>query len=131
MSGRAKITVLGRVGKDPETKEFETSKVAKFSVATSAKVKGEEVTTWYSIEVWGKLADIAAQYVKKGNEVLIEGVPRIETWTNKDGETKANFVINCNDLTLVGSRNQEPTQQAQSAPAHEPLPQEETGDLPF
>lgn len=129
MSGFAKITLLGRVGKDPETKDVGASKVAKFSVATSIKVKGEEVTTWYNIEAWDKLADIVCQYVKKGNEIFLEGLPRIETWKGKDGETKANFAVRCTELRLIGGKSQ--TTPSQVTAEHETLQQEETGDLPF
>lgn len=68
------VNILGRVGNDPE---FATTKSGlpqcKFSVATNEKMKEEEITEWHRIVVWGKLAEICQEYIKKGSAVFVEG----------------------------------------------------------
>jgi len=73
-----KVTLLGRIGKDPETRTFENGSVTSFPMATSESYKDKEgnrkeKTEWHNISAWGKLGEIIAQYFKKGDPILIEG----------------------------------------------------------
>lgn len=76
---RNSVHLIGYLGKDPEVRTFDSGKKqAAFSIATSEtfkNLKGEKVeeTQWHNLVVWGKLAEIAGQYLKKGSEVAIEG----------------------------------------------------------
>lgn len=107
-----KLSITGRVGKDPETREVGNSKVTKFTVAHSEKYKknGETVenTTWVTVEGWDKTGEVLAQYVKKGDQIYIEGTPKAEAWTDKDGAAKGGLVVRVREFTFLGgSRTQE------------------------
>lgn len=86
-----KILLLGRCGSDPDIKEFNQNKVAKFSLATSESYKnkaGEKVTEtqWHNLVFWGKQCNILAEHVHKGDQILVEG--KIVTRQYKDKEGK-------------------------------------------
>jgi single-strand DNA-binding protein len=92
MSGINKVTIIGNLGNDPETKVFSNGGMAvKFSVATSEswtdKQTGEkrEVTEWHNIDVQNNLAKVAQQYLKKGSKVYLEGKLRTRKYTDKNG----------------------------------------------
>lgn len=75
---RNSVTLIGRLGKDPEVKTFEKTKKASFTIATNdsyKNAKGEKVddVQWHNVVIWGKLADVAGKYLKKGSEVCVEG----------------------------------------------------------
>lgn len=85
------VKLLGRLGKDPELKEVNGSKVCNFSLATSERWKDkdgnkQEKTSWHNIAVWGKLAEICAKYLKKGQLCYICG--SLETRTQEKNGTK-------------------------------------------
>ena len=91
MSNLNKATLIGRVGQDPNIKQFENGdKVANLSLATSERWKtqqGEprEQTEWHSIVVQGKLADVVQNYVKKGDLLYVEGKIKTRSYDDKDG----------------------------------------------
>lgn len=105
---RNSVQLIGRLGKDPEVKAFNNSKRATFSIATTDSYKnqkGEKIedTQWHNIVVWGKLAGIVEKYLKKGNEVAIEGKLIHRVYEN-NGEKKFFTEINVNDLVMLGSK---------------------------
>lgn len=113
MSGVNKVIILGRVGKDPETKSMQNGQmVANFSVATSESYKdknsGEkkETTEWHSIVLWRGLAEIAQKYVKKGDMVYIEGKLKTRSW-EKDGVTRYVTEIVGDSMQLLGGKRQD------------------------
>lgn len=128
MAGFNKIIVLGRVGRDPEEREVAGKKVAKFSVVTSYKGRDGEVSTWFSVEAWEKTAEIVMSYVKKGDNIYIEGLPKIESWTDKDGNTKTAFGVKCTTLQLLGGRSDTTTTTTTTV---ENTPATSGDDLPF
>lgn len=84
------VTILGRVGKDPEIKAVGDSQVASFSVATGEKWtdkqgKKQEKTEWHNIVVWGKGAEIVGKYVTKGKEICVRGKLTYRSWDKDDG----------------------------------------------
>ena len=95
---------------DPEVKNFDGSrKLAKFSVATSQSYlngKGEKVkdTQWHNIIAWGKLAEIAEKYLKKGSEVALEGKIVYRTYETKEGQTKYMTEIVLNDFMMFSKK---------------------------
>ena len=107
---RNSVQLIGRLGKDPELRTFEKgSKLATFSIATTDSYKnqkGEKVedTQWHNIVIWGKLADIAGKYLKKGSEVVVEGKLVHRSYETAAGEKKYMTEINVNDLVMVGSK---------------------------
>jgi len=102
------VVLVGRAGQDPEMKYFESGKVkTTFSVAINrwdSKVK-EEVTDWFSVELWDKIAEVAGEYVKKGKLVAIDGRLASSKWTDPSGVTKERFLVRANNLRLLGGRN--------------------------
>lgn len=99
------VTLVGRVGKDPESRMAGETPVASFSLATSEKVKGEEQTQWHQVKVFGKLADIVQQYVKKGQMLYIGGSIRYESW-EKDGEKKYRTEIVAREMKMLGGKGE-------------------------
>lgn len=104
------VQLIGRLGKDPEVKTLTSGKtVATFSLATSDVYKnadGEKIedTQWHKIVAWGKTAEIAAEYLKKGREVAIEG-KLIHKVFESNGEKKYFTEVSCNELVMLGSKS--------------------------
>jgi single-strand DNA-binding protein len=109
---RNSVQLIGRLGKDPEVKVFgENKKKASFSIATSETYKnqnGEKVqdTQWHNVVIWGKLAGIAEKYLKKGNEVALEGKLVHRAYETSTGEKKFITEITVNDLVMLGGKQQ-------------------------
>ena len=108
-SVRNSVQLIGRLGKDPEVKNFGNSQKATFSIATSEtykNAKGEKVedTQWHNIVIWGKLADIAGQYLKKNAEVAVEGKLVHRSFETDKGEKRYITEINVNDLAMLGGK---------------------------
>ncbi|HYG03784.1 MAG TPA: single-stranded DNA-binding protein [Chryseosolibacter sp.] len=107
---RNSVQLIGRLGKDPEVKMFTKSKKAAFTLATTDSYKnqkGEKIedTQWHNVVIWGKLAGIAEKYLKKGQEVAIEG-KLIHRAYESNGEKKYITEINVNDMVMLGGKNQ-------------------------
>ncbi|MCU0358930.1 MAG: single-stranded DNA-binding protein [Cyclobacteriaceae bacterium] len=106
---RNSVQLIGRLGKDPEVKVYGDKKKASFSIATSdtyKNQKGEKVedTQWHNVVIWGKLAGVAEKYLKKGQEVCIEGrLVHRDYETDKD-EKRYITEINVNDLVMLGGK---------------------------
>ncbi|MFN8342051.1 MAG: single-stranded DNA-binding protein [Cyclobacteriaceae bacterium] len=104
---RNSVSLIGRVGKDPETKSFNSGTRVAFSVATTEifrKNNGEKVedTQWHNIIIWGKLADIAGRYLRKGSEVAIEGRLTHRVYETKEGKKRYVTEVNANELVMLG-----------------------------
>jgi single-strand DNA-binding protein len=95
----------GRAGKDPEVRYFESGKmVAVFDIAVEGW-KRDEKPLWLNLKIWGKIADVAANYVRKGSMVAVSGKLENETWTDRvSGEERSKPVLNVKDLTLLDSK---------------------------
>jgi single-strand DNA-binding protein len=105
-----KAILVGRLGRDPETRYTGGGQaVANFSVATDETYKdrnGEKQkrTEWHKIVVWGKLAEIAQQYLKKGSLIFIEGRIQSREWQDKEGQKRTSFEIVANNFRMLGGR---------------------------
>lgn len=92
MASLNKVLLIGNLGKDPEVRYTASgTAVASFSLATSEKFKNkdgewEERTEWHNITHWGRLAEIAGEYLAKGKTVYIEGRLQTRKWQDKDGK---------------------------------------------
>jgi single-strand DNA-binding protein len=107
---RNSVQLIGRLGKDPEIRTFDSGKKqATFSIATSETYKnqkGEKVeeTQWHNLVIWGKLADIAGQYLKKGSEVAVEGKLVHRSFDGKGGKKYITEIIVNEMLMLRGKQ---------------------------
>ena len=112
-----KCILFGNVGKDPEVRTLESGKkVAKFSLATNKSYtnhQGEKITetSWHNIVLWGKLAELAEKYVKKGSSLIIEGEISYRSYENKDGHTVYTTDIIGNALHFAGGKKEEPKEE--------------------
>ena len=104
-----RVTLIGNLGQDPEIRTTETGKkVSNFTIATNdgyKSVDGQKVSeaTWHNIVAWNGLAETAGKYLKKGNEVAVEGRIVYRTYDDKNGVTKYITEIVLNDLVLLRS----------------------------
>jgi single-strand DNA-binding protein len=105
-----KVILVGRLGRDPETRYTGGGQaVANFSVATDESYKDkngerQKRTEWHKIVVWGKQAEIAQQYLKKGSLLFIEGRIQSREWQDKEGQKRTSFEIVANNFRMLGGR---------------------------
>ncbi len=102
------VVLVGRVGRDPEIRYFESgTSMATFSLAVNRPTKDKK-TDWFDIKLWGRQAEIAGEYVRKGSLIGIEGSLDFDTWNDKtSGELQVKPMIMGSSLRLLGSRNDE------------------------
>ena len=116
------INLVGRAGRDPEVRYFESgTMVANFSLAVNTYKRDEE-PDWFNLVIWGKQAQVAADYVQKGNQIAVSGRMTSEKWTDRNtGEPRSKPVVVVDRITLLGSKNDAPNESAklmqQQAPA--------------
>jgi single-strand DNA-binding protein len=105
-----KVILVGRLGRDPETRYTSGGQaVANFSVATDESYKDkngerQKRTEWHKIVVWGKQAEIAQQYLKKGSLIFIEGRIQSREWQDKEGQKRTSFEIVASNFRMLGGR---------------------------
>ena len=101
------INLVGRAGREPDVRYFESgSTVANFTLAVNRISRSDE-PDWFNLEIWGKQAQIAADYVKKGSLVGITGSFKIDSWKDKNtGEDRFKPVIRVDRLNLLSSRKE-------------------------
>jgi len=111
MASVNKVIIVGNLGRDPETRYMPSGDaMTSITVATTDtwkdKATGEkkEQTEWHRISFFGKLAEIAGQYLKKGSQVYIEGSLRTRKYTDKDGVEKYATDIRADTMQMLGSR---------------------------
>lgn len=128
MSTINKVMLLGRLGKDPETRELGDSgnSVTYFSMATSRKNKDKETVTWHNITAFGKQGEILSKYLKKGSQVFIEG--RVDNYSyEKDGETKYKNQVIVESFSFVGDSKKSSGNNQEAFPNFG----EESDEIPF
>jgi single-strand DNA-binding protein len=107
-----KVILVGRLGRDPETRYTGGGQaVANFSLATDESYKDrngerQKRTEWHKIVVWGKQAEIAQQYLKKGSLVFVEGRIQSREWQDKEGQKRTSFEIVANNFRMLGGRSE-------------------------
>ena len=105
-----KVILVGRLGRDPETRFTGGGQaVANFSVATDETYKDrngerQKRTEWHKIVVWGKQAEIAQQFLKKGSLIFIEGRIQSREWQDKEGQKRTSFEIVATNFRMLGGR---------------------------
>ena len=113
-----KVTLIGRLGSDPDTKQAGDNTVTKFSLATNESWKDksgvkQSRTEWHRITAWGKLGDLCKQYLAKGRQCYVEGKLETQKW-EKDGQTHYTTQVIAQNVTFLGDgggREHPPEQQ--------------------
>ena len=130
--GVNKAIIVGNLGADPETKSLPSGNaVTNLSVATSEtwkdKQTGEkrENTEWHRIVIFGKLAEIAGQYLTKGSKVYLEGRLQTRKWQDRDGNDRYTTEIVANEMQMLDSKG------GQGAPQQSAPRDDLDGDIPF
>ena len=110
MASLNKVILIGNLGRDPETRYMpEGGAITNISIATTEKWKDktgdmQEKTEWHRVAFFGKLAEIAGEYLKKGSQVYVEGRLQTRKWQDKDGQDKYTTEIVANVMQMLGSR---------------------------
>jgi single-strand DNA-binding protein len=137
--GVNKVILVGNLGKDPEVRYTPDGKaIANLALATSESWKDQsgqvqEKTEWHRVSIFGKLAEIAGEYLRKGSQIYIEGKLQTRKWTNKEGQDQFTTEIVLDPfngvMQMLGGKaegkpaqNQAPQQQQQQ-PQRQPAPQ--------
>ncbi|RKX18170.1 MAG: single-stranded DNA-binding protein [Candidatus Zixiibacteriota bacterium] len=135
-----KVILIGNVGKDPEIRHIEANNVsvAKFPLATSETYKnksGEKVTNteWHNVVMWRYLAEFAEKYIKKGNQIFVEGKITSRSYDDKDGNKRYITEIIADNVRLLGRRDNNNTDESKNTTNSEfdNVKSSETDDLPF
>jgi len=107
-----KAILIGNLGADPETRYMQDGTcVCNIRIATTERFKDrsgerQERTEWHRIVLWGKLGEIAAQYLHKGSQVYIEGKIETRKWTNKEGVDVYTTEIRANEMKMLGGKGE-------------------------
>lgn len=99
------VHLVGRAGIDPDVRYFESGSVkCSLTLAVNRRSKNDE-PDWFNLEIWGKTAEIAANYVRKGSLIGVQGQLKIETWSDRaTGANRSKPVIRVDRLDLLGSK---------------------------
>ena len=99
------VTLVGRAGRDPEVRYFESGTVvANLTMAVNRRNREDE-PDWFNLEIWGKQAQVAADYVKKGSLIGVTGSFKMDSWKDRNtGEDRNKPVIRVDRLELLGSK---------------------------
>ena len=133
MSALNKVMQIGRLGRDPESKQVGSSQVANFSIAITEKFKNkegvqQEKTEWVNIVCWNRQAEIATQYLKKGSLVYVEGKMQTRSWDDNGQKRYATEVVADRFQMLGGRQESQDPAMAQNNQAQGGAPED---DLPF
>jgi single-strand DNA-binding protein len=133
MPNYAHVTLIGHLGRDPETKHTPAGDaVTEFSLATSRKRATGETTTWWRCAMWGKRGEVIARYLRKGDPILVVGEPHLRPWTDQEGAQRQSLEVDVKDFTFVGGKGEAPPAGAPaSAPATRPQQHDFDDDIPF
>lgn len=126
-----KVILVGRLGRDPETRYTSAGQaVCNFTMATDETYKDragerQKRTEWHRIVVWGKQAEIAQQYMKKGSLIFLEGRLQTRQWDDKEGQKRSTTEIVATNFRFLGGRGEGGGQGAPNlseADSHHPAP---------
>ncbi len=127
--GVNKVILVGNLGKDPEVRYTPNGKaVANLTLATSESWKDQsgqiqEKTEWHRVSIFGKLAEIAGEYLRKGSQIYIEGKLQTRKWTNKEGQDQYTTEIHLDPfngvMQMLGGKSEGAPQQQAQRPAQQ------------
>ena len=141
--GVNKVIVVGNLGQDPDTRYMPSgSAVTNLRVATNESWKDKQTgeqkdrTEWHSVAMFGRLAEIAAEYLRKGSQVYIEGKLRTRKWQDKDGNDRYTTEIIADEMQMLGGRSGGGApamndSRPASAPPSQPSGDDFDDDIPF
>lgn len=100
------VTLVGRAGRDPEVKYFESGNVVcNLTLAVNRRTRKSDEPDWFNLEMWGKTAEVAANYVRKGSLIGVKGSLKFEHWQDRaTGVQRSKPVIRVDQLDLLGSK---------------------------
>ncbi len=100
------VTLVGRVGGEPDVKYFESgSVVCNLTLAVNRRSRNNDQPDWFNLELWGKQAEVAANYVRKGSLIGVSGSLKFEHWKDRNtGTNRSKPVIRVERLDLLGSK---------------------------
>ena len=110
MASVNKVILVGNLGRDPETRYMpDGGAITNISIATTSTWKDksgekQEATEWHRVAFFGKLAEIAGEYLKKGSQVYVEGKLKTRKWQDKDGQEKYMTEVIADEMKMLGSR---------------------------
>ena len=124
------VTLVGRAGRDPEVRYFESGTVvANLTMAVNRRNRNDE-PDWFNLEIWGKQAQVAADYVKKGSLIGITGSFKLDSWKDRNtGEDRNKPVVRVDRLELLGSKRDSETTNFQSNNSYNQQPNND--EIPF
>ena len=111
MASINKVILIGNLGRDPEVRYMPSGDaVANITIATTETWKDkagekQEQTEWHRVAMFGKTAEIAGEYLKKGSQVYIEGKLQTRKWTDKEGQERYTTEIRADRMQMLGSRS--------------------------
>ncbi|HXU39218.1 MAG TPA: single-stranded DNA-binding protein [Blastocatellia bacterium] len=142
MASFNKITIVGYLGRDPELRYTpDGTPVCDFSVATTERRKDrsgepQDITTWFRVTAWRRLAELANQYLTKGKQVYVEGRLIQKEFQDRDGNTRFNLEVTASDIQFLGTRGDDAQPMRAAAGAQtrrdeEPAAPVTEDDIPF
>ncbi|TSP11468.1 single-stranded DNA-binding protein [Cupriavidus campinensis] len=143
MASVNRVILIGNLGADPETRYLPSGDaVTNIRLATTDRYKDKqsgdmkELTEWHRLSFFGKLAEIAGQYLRKGSAIYVEGRIRTRKWQDQSGQDKYSTEIVVDQLQMLGGKQegqqQAPAQRQAQRPAAQPEPDGfEDTDVPF
>jgi single-strand DNA-binding protein len=113
------INLVGRVGGNPDVKYFESgSMVCNLTLAVDRPSRHSDEPDWFNLEIWGKPAEVAANYVKKGTQIGVTGALKFDYWQDRNtGAKRSKPVIRVERLELLGSKRDADPNQSHSPDA--------------
>ncbi len=116
------VNIVGRAGMDPEIRYFESGSVkCTLTMAVKRPTSKEDEPDWFNLEIWGKQAEVAANYVRRGSLIGVQGSLKIDTWSDRNtGEQRSKPVIKVDKLDLLGSKRDNDSSQVGNHDSFEP-----------
>ena len=134
MSSVNKAIIVGRLGQEPETRRAPSGDaICNLSVATSESWKSKdgerrEKTEWHRVVLFGRTAEVAAQYLRKGSQIYIEGRIQTRKWTDKDGNERYTTEIRGDVMRMLGGKSGVEQDAQRAQPAQQARPQAPVDD---
>lgn len=134
-----KIVLAGRLGRDPEMRYMQDgTAVTNFSMAVDDGYGDNKRTIWFRVSVWGRRAEVANQYMQKGQAVLVEGRMRVDpntggpqVFTRRDGTVGASYEVTASDFAFLGSAGDGEYAPSDNSESYDSTPVVEEDDIPF
>ncbi len=134
--GINKVIVVGNLGQDPDTRYMPSgSAVTNITIATNESWKDKQTgeqkdrTEWHKVAMFGRLAEIAAEYLRKGSQVYIEGKLRTRKWQDKQGNDRYTTEIVADEMQMLGGRGGAGAPMSDQGPPPSPPPQGSSDDF--